>query len=67
MNKEPTMQDILPASHCVRGVLAEGGDVKRTLAGVECACCGADIKPLALRILTVAGAHCSRDCAEVPS
>ncbi len=60
------MQDILPASHCVRGVLATG-DVKRHLAGVECACCGADIKPLAMRILTVAGTHCSRACAEVAS
>jgi hypothetical protein len=41
------------------------GTIKRTLAGVECACCGYDIKPDEPRVVTADGVHCSTSCANV--
>ncbi len=41
--------------------------VTRTIYGVECACCGTDIRRGARRIMNATGNYCSYDCAREPS
>ncbi len=41
--------------------------VTRTIYGVECACCGHDIRRGARRIMDATGTYCSYECAREPS
>lgn len=74
MNTEKTMQDETLTTRRASIIATNGTSAKatagfceRTIGGVECACCGADIRRGARRIMNAKGDHCSYECAREPS